>query len=267
MKLFIPLICYNHTCHTSYMMSIMDLFLDLQRKGIPFIAVPITFDSLVCRARNAAVAMFLSDPDATHLLFIDSDIEFSKDSVYQLIASKLPVVGAAYPQKWISFDNIESARRAGISNPSVLSSVVSVHLAKKDTRDLSGPSQLAEAEYITTGFLLIERGVFTTLIGAHPKKKYTNDIDGYMGGGDNFYDFFSVSIHPKTKRLESEDYSFSRLWRGTGGKIHILTDITLKHHGWYAYQANLFQQMCAMQKIQESASSPNQTQPQPQTLK
>ena len=40
---------------------------------------------------------------------------------------------------------------------------------------------------------------FSTSIDRH-------DIDFYMSGGDNFYDFFSVRVNPKTKKYESEDY-------------------------------------------------------------
>lgn len=246
MKLFIPILCYNQQCHTQYMMSLMDLFLELQRRGISFTAVPITFDSLVSRARNAAVAMFLNDKDATHLLFIDSDIEFNKLDVLKLVACDLPVVGCAYAKKFLDLTAMLMAQSIGIQDPKVMSTQVSVHLLKSNTSDNEG---LLEAEYITTGFLLIKKEVFDTLIQEYPKRKYINDIDGYISGGDNFYDFFSVSINPQTKRFESEDYGFSRLWRNAGGKIYVITDVTLKHHGWFGYDANLHQQMKVLTEV------------------
>ena len=84
-KLFIPLICYNHTCNTEWMMSILKLLNEVRNRGINCTFYPIFFDSLVSRARNAAVAHFMQDKEATHLMFIDSDIIFEPDDVFKLL--------------------------------------------------------------------------------------------------------------------------------------------------------------------------------------
>ena len=61
MKLFVPLICYNHTCNTEYMMSILKLLNAAKDSKLNISFYPIFFESLVSRARNAAVAHFLED--------------------------------------------------------------------------------------------------------------------------------------------------------------------------------------------------------------
>lgn len=252
MKIFVPILCYNRTGHTSYFFSMMKFVLFCRENNIDLTLFPITFESLVSRGRNAAVAYFLSDPKATHILFVDSDIEFEPEDVLRMLHVNKPVVCAAYAQKFFPTDTLHEV--FGQPNlppePMELCTKTSVHLLRYPDGSIPGPAPVMEAEYATTGFLLVQRGVFEHLATKHPERKYINDIDGYMGADPNcFYDFFPVHIHPQTHRYESEDYGFSRLWRESGGypgakpSIYVVTTITLKHHGWCSYPANLYRQL------------------------
>jgi hypothetical protein len=51
-------------------------------------------ESLIRRARNYLVDEFLNRSDATHLLFIDSDIHFNPQDVVALLALDKDVAGA-----------------------------------------------------------------------------------------------------------------------------------------------------------------------------
>lgn len=222
-------------------MSLFHLMMFFKDNGINATLMPITFESLISRARNAAVAQFLSDPKATHILFIDSDVEFRTEDVIKLIQVNQPVVAAGYPRKWLDVNKAKDVFRSEKipDNPLSLCSTIPIHFLENQQ---IGP--VMEAEYVATGFLLIQRNVFETMIERYPERKYVNDIDGYMSADSKyFYDFFPVHIHPVTRRYESEDFGFSRLWRETGGKIWIATDVTLTHRGWYGYTANAYRQM------------------------
>ena len=56
-------------------------------------------ESLITRARNTCVAVFLEE-DYTHLLFVDADIE----CIRRLLAKDQDVVCAPYAQKYIKWD-------------------------------------------------------------------------------------------------------------------------------------------------------------------
>ena len=240
MKLFLPVLCYNHTCHTSFMFSLMRFVLACKEHQISITLHPITFDSLISRARNAAVAHFMSG-DYTHLLFIDADIEFNPEDVFKLMTIDKGVVSAGYPQKWLNVDKMKRVFGAEQTptDPMELCCNHSVHLEPQ-----AAIQTVMTAKYCTTGFLLIQRAVIEQMMQAYPERRFVNDVDGYMSARPElFYNLFTVEIHPETKRYESEDYGFSRLWKAIGGEIHIATDITLRHHGWYAYSGNLYRQL------------------------
>jgi hypothetical protein len=66
--------------------------------------VDVTFQllksSLVTQGRNLCVAAFL-DSNYTHLLFIDSDIYFHAESIFEMIKRDKDVISIPYPLKTI----------------------------------------------------------------------------------------------------------------------------------------------------------------------
>jgi hypothetical protein len=258
-KLFVPVICYNRHGHTSFFFSLMRFAMFCRDNGIHLTLYPIVFESLVSRARNAAVSHFLTDAEATHILFIDSDIEFSPEDVLRLLHVNQPVVCGGYAQKWFSEEMMRRVFQGPYTPPDPLElcTKVSVHL-----KPATEAAPVMEGEYATTGFLLVKREAFEIMMRKYPERKYIMDIDGYMGANPDYYfDFFPVHIHPQTRRYESEDFGFSRLWRESGGgpgaepKIHVVTTLSLKHHGWCAYPSNLYRQLAFDSERQKEASS------------
>ena len=107
-KIFLPLINYGGMCHTEFAMGVMGTLLQIQKSNdIDMVVNPITFESLISRARNAASAFALHD-DFSHLLFIDSDIGFDPQDVFKLIEADQDVVVGVYPKKYYSRHKMEA---------------------------------------------------------------------------------------------------------------------------------------------------------------
>jgi hypothetical protein len=191
MKIFIPIICYNHTLNSEYALSIIELVLFLKNNNINACIDHIPFDSLISRARNSATAKFLNNPELTHLLFIDTDIQFKPEDVLKLIITNKEVVGAAYAQKWLDKniikDIIINKKSDNFLN---LSTKISVHLENQN--DI--PSKLMKCKYMTTGFLLIQRKAFEKIKNKYTENYYINDIDAYNIPGAIFFDYFKNRI-------------------------------------------------------------------------
>ena len=234
MKVFVPLICYNHTCNTEYMMSILKLLNAAKDSKLNISFYPIFFESLVSRARNAAVAHFLEDKENTHILFIDSDIIFEPEDVFKLLQSNKEVVAGIYPKKYIVWDRLKQYPEAERVDFPVGGSV-------KMTED-----NFLEMDYLPTGFLLISRTAINKITKAYPELKYKNDIDGYMSAGDNFYDLFKVGI--RNGIYESEDWGFCSLWKSVGGQVLIHPEINVRHLGWHEYEGNLLKYIIDLNK-------------------
>ena len=74
-------------------------------------------ESLITRARNTMVSMFLDDQDyiGTHLLFIDADIGFVPQNIERLIRADKDIVCGIYPRKCIHWEKIQVLK----DNPNV----------------------------------------------------------------------------------------------------------------------------------------------------
>jgi glycosyltransferase involved in cell wall biosynthesis len=237
-KVYLPVICYNHTVLSHFMFSVMKLIFEGQKRGISFSMDCIYFESLIARARNAAAANFLGMRDCDYMMFIDSDISFEPESFFALLKSDQDVVSGLYPKKYINSTKIKLLSDKG---PEMLGNNYE-SLCTDFATEINYKSDLKETEevkYAATGFMLFKKRVFSQLARELPHIQYVNDIDGYSSYNNNvFYDFFPCKVNPKTKKYESEDYGFCEQWRSIGGKIHVNTTCTLTHHGWKGYAGN-----------------------------
>ena len=108
-KLFVATPMYGGQNHGLYMKAC----LDLQGMCIQYgIEVKFSFlfnESLITRARNYLVDEFLHRSDCSHMLFIDSDINFNPQDVIALLALDKDVIGGPYPKKAIKWGNVKKA--------------------------------------------------------------------------------------------------------------------------------------------------------------
>ena len=175
-------------------------------------------ESLVCRARNRLACDFLAS-DATHLLFIDSDLIFSPEHVDRIAghaARGVPIVAGLYPKKQRALGWV-----CNVLEP----------CPEPDEHDLQ------PVKYAGTGFLCIARAVFEAMMAAYPEARYDPD-DGDAWDRD-LWEFFPVGIRecPETgrRRLLSEDWWFCQRARDLGYEVMMDTRIVLKHVGQFIY--------------------------------
>lgn len=198
-------------------------------------------ESLITRARNNAVAEFLSQPQWTHLFWIDSDIGFSPQAAIRLLLSGYDVACGVYPLKhenWPVDGLPQGMTRQQFEAQYTRYTVNSNQCNSSGEVEIDiGSDGFFEVDEAPTGFMLIKRSVFERLMAAYPQLRYVPDTIGVADQGLH-YRFFDVMVHPESGRYLSEDYGFCKLWREIGGKIYADANSNLSHQGSKLYCGN-----------------------------
>ena len=185
------------------------------QNGLDFQLDTLSNESNVNRARNSCAAKFLAG-DATHLMFVDADIQFRAEDINKLVSHDKEIVGGIYPQKTLPpkmvVNTLDNGKREG---------------------------DLVEVGTLGTGFMLIKRVVFQAMI-EEGAQKYTDAIGLSSVENDNQYDFFNCTIDSNGRYL-TEDWSFCRRWRQLGGQIWADTTIPLVHVGYHRFYPDMEQ--------------------------
>ncbi len=97
-KILIATPCYGGQLHVGYFRGSERVRAALEDKGWEYDFLVTEGESLVTRARNSAVAVFM-DSDFTDLVFIDADIEIEKGADFVKMLELPEVRGAAVAMK------------------------------------------------------------------------------------------------------------------------------------------------------------------------
>ncbi len=248
-KLFVATPMYGGMNHGMYMKSCLDLQAIMGKYGVEVRFSFLFNESLITRARNYLVDEFLRS-DATHLLFIDSDIHFNPQDVIALLALDKDVIGAPYPKKAINWTNIaHAARKHPELEARELETLVGDYVFNvvKGTQQFSVTEPLEVME-IGTGFMMIRREVFPKMEQAYPQLRYKPDHVGQANfdGSRYIHAYFDTLIDTidsatggGSDRYLSEDYMFCQLWRKMGGQIYLCPWMKTQHIGTYPFTGNM----------------------------
>lgn len=247
-KLFVATPMYGGQCAGMYCKSTADLSALCAKYGIPLQLYYLFNESLITRARNYCVDEFMRS-DATHLMFIDSDIGFDPRDVIAMLAlqtdeSDYDVLGGPYPKKCISWEKIKQAVDKGVAddNPNTLERYVGDYVfnPKTNQKEIS-LSQPVEVLELGTGFMMIRRKTFEKYRDTYPQLSYKPDHvrTEHFDGSREIHAYFDCIIDPESKRYLSEDYNFCYHVTKMGGKNYLCPWMKLNHVGSYIFGGSL----------------------------
>ena len=257
-KLFVATPMYGGQCAGMYSKAAIDLATMCANYGVECRFFFIFNESLITRARNYLVDEFLRAEEFTHMMFIDSDINFNPKDVLSLAVlsqqEDKPIIGGPYGKKCIAWERIRTA--------------VDVGIADEDTNELSkftgdfvfnpvqGKKELqihepVEVLEIGTGFMMCRREVFSQWKEAYPQFQYKPDHNRseHFKGDRYIHAYFDTVIDNEkympmgssnqSDRYLSEDYAFCQLARHIGIKIWLCPWMKLGHIGTYVFDGTM----------------------------
>lgn len=243
-SLFIATPMYGGQCAGLYMKSCLDLQAMCFKYGIQSRFSFLFNESLITRARNYLADEFLRS-GMTHLLFIDSDINFNFEDVITLLALDKEIIGAPYPKKAIKWANVKKAIQAdpdidGDGLEKMVGDYVFNPVPGTENIDVTEPVEVLETG---TGFMMVSRDTFVKFKEEYPHLRYKPDHAGQANfdGSRYIHAFFDTVIDPDTHRYLSEDYMFCQYWRNCGGSVWLCPWMKTQHVGTYAFTGDMME--------------------------
>ena len=128
--------------------------------------------SLVQQGRNLCVADFISHTDNyTHLLFIDSDIDFQHKTIFTMLEKDKDIIACPYPMKFLDWNKMfKKLQRHGAKDADYMSKLgFTFPIKMKDPKKFNVEEGLVEVTHAPTGCMLIKREVIEKMIKHYPE--------------------------------------------------------------------------------------------------
>jgi hypothetical protein len=195
--------------------------------------IPFHWSCVEHRADIVAVRNFIGHTfmqcGFSHLLMPDSDIGYDPADVMKMLDLDVPFAAAAPPGKALRLDRYAVAVKEGQSEPERFLAKFYVDPLPEDVK--RGRLSIDEQGFVKVAgvggaFMLVKRVVFETIAERHPELHTTKGV-GYF------------ERLPVDGDVLSEDKSFCRRWRASGGDIVLLANASMTHSGPYTFSGNL----------------------------
>jgi len=212
-RIFIAVPAFGWTLQSQTAVSLVALTAELVHNNAFHSISAQSFPDIV-DIRNIFLTLFYDKlPDATHMLFVDADMQFEPQLVVDMIHADKPLIGVLYPKKKLPISWVGSA----LPEPT------------------EPEGNLLELEAIGCGVMLIRRDCIENML-AHDNVPIMHDL--HNTGLAHMVDTpfqrilrcFDKVIDEKGRHL-SEDFSMCWRHRKSGGKVYAAIDHAITHIG------------------------------------
>lgn len=197
----------------------------------------------ICRIRARMVRHFLYETDATHLLFVDSDVAFTPDAVRGMLDADRDFVAIPYPRRdVIDFPMVREMGASEVATPALAYRYSCKLIANPPELDADA---CAEVEAMPLGCALISRRLLAEMTDV--ALDYPSDLGRWFqdeiipGQFKKTAALFNL-ITVENGGLLSEDYSFCYRVRAVHGQkiwMYLGLGSPASHHGSWSYHGDI----------------------------
>jgi hypothetical protein len=205
---WIAIPAYTGTIHLATMRSIIADMLKLAERGDRVTIFDESGNAMIGDCRGLICAQFL-DSDATHLVFVDSDVTWEAGALVSLVDRDVDFVAGLYPQRR---DPLNFCCQWDTSKPEI------------DLVD-----GLIEVLGVPAGFMCLSRAMLERMTAQYADTQFYCE----QAPGKTAYDLFGAYRIGRTKF--GEDYSFCKRWRDIGGRVWVDPEIRMGHVGYKTF--------------------------------
>jgi hypothetical protein len=228
--------CLRESFYTSCVRSLFKLAVESARQNWSSSLATVSYADIV-EARNVLLTHWFDKTDASHLLFVDTDMGFEPQLIFEMIEFNKPVVGVVSPKRQL---NLKQLSEAIAAEQPIEKAIASAHdyIVQRPSRRSTARNGFLQVDGCGVGILLILRSCVETMVHKLP------DIVDEQPSGSlvqaeksgrliRAFDFLTIG----GIRL-SEDFSFCHHWREKcGGEIWVNISRPITHVGLQHFTA------------------------------
>jgi hypothetical protein len=227
MKIVIATPAYGETFNTPYVQTLFLLTQAMERRKWSTHFAAISYAD-IAESRNILLTQWYDKMDASHLLFVDADMGFDPQLVFDMVEFDKPLVGAIYPKRQLDLKRFAKAAAEGQPIERALANTQEF-VVRKPSRETVRKGFI-QVKGCGTGILLVQRACIDAMLKKLPEIIDTTASSRIAKGFDRViraFDFLTVD----GARL-TEDYSFCHRWRRQcGGEVWANVTHEIVHMG------------------------------------
>lgn len=211
---------YTGLVHCGTMRSVLYDVMALVNAGHQLRVVEEIGNADIARCRSMIVAKFLAQPEATHLVMIDSDVCWEHGGLGRLVDAGVDFVAGAYPM------------RVGDGTQ------FHMRMLPREVHTADPKTGLVEVEAVPAGFMCLSRTMLERMVKAYEASKFSfRECPG--GVAYDLFDAYWETDSDGLRHKYGEDYSFCKRWRDIGGQVWVDPSISMGHLGTKIWKGRL----------------------------
>jgi len=237
-KISVATPAFGEMFYTPYVQSMLRLQRAIHQRSWTMRHATVAY-AYIGEARNYLLTHWYDKSDATHLLFVDADMGFEPQLIFDMIALEKPVVGVIYTKRQV---NLEKLAELSAKGEKPAQAIARAHdfivrpLRGRQPRRLKG---FMEVEGCGTGIMLIQRAAIATMLKLIPdindiNAKKTSPLAADLDRMIRAFDNIDANGAPLM-----DDFAFCYRWQNLcKGELWARADQSVTHIGMHRFVAS-----------------------------